>query len=116
MAVLTLLSLSSAFGTIECCILLHKLRFPYGISGTVLSWFEPYLTGRTQTVTVNDQSARPAGVSFGVPHGSVLGPILFIVYSALLSSLKPILSPVSLLPMTHNYATLVLLIRYTPLS
>ena len=47
----------------------------------------PSLVGRTQTVTVNDQSSRPAGVSFGVPQGSVLGPILFILCSAPLSSL-----------------------------
>ena len=68
-------------------MLLHRLQSLYGISGTVLSWLEPYLTGRTQTVTVNDRSSRPAGVSFGVPQGTVVGPILFILYSAPLSSL-----------------------------
>ena len=67
--------------------LLHRLQSVCSISGTVLSWFESYPTGRTQTVTVNDQSSRPADVFFGVPQGSLLGPILFILYSALLSSL-----------------------------
>ena len=83
MAVLTLLDLSSAFDTIDHYIPLHRLQFLNGISGTVLSW----LTGATQTMTVKDRSSRPADVSFGVSQGAVLGPILFILYSALLSPL-----------------------------
>ena len=67
--------------TIDHYILLHRLQFLCGISGTVLSWLESYLTGRTRTVTMNDRSSRPADVSFGVPWGSVLGPILFFLYS-----------------------------------
>ena len=55
MAVLTLLDLSSAFDTIDHYILLHRLQSLYGVSGTLLSWLESYLTGRTQTVTVNDR-------------------------------------------------------------
>ena len=62
----------------------------YGISGTILSWFESYLTSRTQTVTVNGQSSRPGDVFFGVTLGTVLGPILFILYSAPLCSLTEI--------------------------
>ena len=54
-AVLTLLDLSSAFDTIDHYILLHRLQSLYGVSGTLLSWLESYLTGRTQTVTVNDR-------------------------------------------------------------
>ena len=87
MTLLSLLDLSSSFDTIDHYILVHRLQFLYGISGTVLSWLEPCLTGRTQTVTVNNQSSRPADVSFGVPQGSVLGSILFILYSAPLCSL-----------------------------
>ena len=79
MSVLAVLDLASAFDTINHCILLRRLQSLYGISSTVLSWFESYLTGRTQTVTVNDQNSRPADVSFGVPQISVLGPILFIL-------------------------------------
>ena len=87
MGLLTLLGLSSALDTIDHYILLHRLKSLYGISGAIVSWLESYLSGRTQTVTVNDRSSRPADVSIGVPHGSVLGPILFVLYSAPLSSL-----------------------------
>ena len=87
MSVLAVLDLASAFDTINHCILLRRLQSLYGISGTVLSWLKSYLTGRTQTVTVNDRSSRLADDSFGVPQGTVLGHILFILYSALLSYL-----------------------------
>ena len=55
-SVLPLIDLSSAFDTIDHHIPFHRLQSLYGISVTVLSWFESYLTGRTQTVTVNDRS------------------------------------------------------------
>ena len=91
-SVLILRDLSSAFDSIDHCILSYRLQSLYVISGTVLSWFESSLTGRTQTMTVNDRSSRSADVSFIVPQGSVLVPILFIHYSAHLSSfcLQPI--------------------------
>ena len=81
------LDLSSAFDIIYRVILFRRPQSLYGISGTVLSCFESYLTGRTQTVTVNGQSSRHGDVCFGVPQGSVLGPILFILFSASLCSL-----------------------------
>jgi len=68
-------------------MLFHRHQFLYGISGIVLWWFDSYLTGRTQTVTVSGLSSRPADISFSVQQGSVLGPIFFILYSAPLSSL-----------------------------
>ena len=79
---LTFLDLTSAFDTINHNILLHRNRPVYDIFGTVLSWFESYLTGMTQTVTVNGSSSRPADVFFGVLQGSAFGPIFFIVCSA----------------------------------
>ena len=72
---------------IVCVCSRPSIQSVYGYSGTVLSWLKSYLTGRTQTVTVKDRGSRPSDVSFGVPQGSVLGPILFILYSAHLSSL-----------------------------
>ena len=78
-SVLALLDLSAAFDTIDHKILLARLENLYGISGTALSWFESYLTGRTQLVTIDNNSSKPFILCFGVPQGSVLGPVLFIL-------------------------------------
>ena len=59
----------------------------YGISGTALSWFSSYLTHRTQSVIVNDHILQVSSLSYGVSQGSVLGPILFILYTKPLSDL-----------------------------
>ena len=72
-SVLTLLDLSAAFDTIQHKILLDRLENLYGISGTALSWFESYLTGRTRMVTIDIDSSKPSILSFCVPQGSVLG-------------------------------------------
>ena len=82
LSVLALLDLSAAFDTIDHSILLHRLSVSYGIHHLALSWFESYLTGRTQTVCVNGKYSEPSDLSYGVPQGSVLGPILFVLYAA----------------------------------
>ena len=86
-SVLTLLDLSAAFDTIDHITLLSRLQTLYGISGPALAWFESYLTGRTQAVLVDGQRSAPAPLAFGVPQGSVLGPVLFIMYTKPLSAL-----------------------------
>ena len=87
MSILTLLDLSAAFDTIDHTTLLSRLSKLYGVSGSALAWFESYLRDRTQTVLVDGQTSDAAVLSFGVPQGSVLGPILFILYTKPLSSL-----------------------------
>ena len=82
MFVLTVLNLSPAFGPVDHLIFFHILQSLYGICGTFASWFESYLTGMTQTVTVAGQSSRPADVNFRVPQGLVLGPIHFMLYTS----------------------------------
>ena len=86
-SLLTLLDLSAVFDTIDHFIPLNRLQHMYGISGTALSWFSSYLTNRTQSVIVDDHVSQFSNLSYGVPQGSVLGPILFILYTRPLSDL-----------------------------
>ena len=85
--VVTLLDLSAAFATIDHNILCQRLEHLYGISGTPLNWFRSYLSNRTQTVTINNKLSQPTLLNFGVPQDSVLGPILFILYTKPLTTL-----------------------------
>ncbi|KXJ21300.1 putative RNA-directed DNA polymerase from transposon X-element [Exaiptasia diaphana] len=80
--VLVLLDLSSAFDTIDHEALISRLQCRYGISGTALKWFRSYLIGRSQQVAIKDSLSQEKNLQFGVPQGSVLGPLLFSLFFA----------------------------------
>ena len=82
LAVLTLLDLSAASDTVDHAILLRRLEVSFGLGGSVHRWFTSYLSGRTQFVHCGSSRSLPRAVLFGVPQGSVLGPILFLLYTA----------------------------------
>jgi len=86
-SVLLLLDLSAAFDTIDHDILLSRLNTTFGISDTALNWFRSYLSDRKQIVVVNGNRSSESTLNFGVPQGSVLGPVLFILYTTPLTHL-----------------------------
>ena len=78
---LTLLDLSAAFDTIDHNVLFSILQNELGIHGTALRWFISYLSNRSQRVCIGEAQSTPSELPYGVPQGSVLGPILFCAYT-----------------------------------
>ena len=86
-SVLALLDFSSAFDTIDHPIFVHRLHTDFGFTDAVLQWFSSYLTDRTHYVSLSNHCSALATVHPGVPHGSVLGPMLFTMYIKPLSAI-----------------------------
>ena len=85
--ILVLLDLSAAFDTLDHETLLNRLSERYGITENAHKWFKSYLCGRTSSVCINGIRSAPSGQKFGVPQGSVLGPLLFTMDTAPLSDI-----------------------------
>ena len=86
-AILVMLDLSAAFDTIDHAILLSALQHQFGLAGTVLKWFVSYLTSRVQAIKIGQAVSEFIELVFGVPQGSVLGPVLFTLYTASLGAI-----------------------------
>ena len=84
---LILLDLSAAFDTVDHQILLSRLSLNFGITGSALSLLSSYVSNRTQSVVINSVLSDSNLVTSGVPQGSVLGPLLFTLYTTPLSYL-----------------------------
>ena len=80
--ILLLLDLSAAFDTVDHLILLSRLSHRFGIKGNALAWFDSYLKSRKQFVQIEDCQSSQRCLAHEVPQGSVLGPLLYSLYTS----------------------------------
>ena len=80
--ILLLLDLSSTFNTVDHLILLSRLSRRFGIRGNALAWFDSYLKSRKQFVKIEDCYSSQRCLAHGVPQGSVLGTLLYLLYTS----------------------------------
>ena len=81
-SLLALLDLSAAFDTVDHSILIDRLQSAFGIRGPVIEWIHSFVTSRMQSVSFAGEKSTWSAIMCGVPQGSVLGPILFLLYCA----------------------------------
>ena len=101
---LVLLDLSAAFNTTDHSILFNCLQHWYGIDGVVLNWVQSYLNSRKQRIKINGYLSVAFQFPNGVPQGSVLGPLLFTLYTTPLSSvISKFNVTITYMQMTHKF-------------
>ena len=89
-AITCFLDLKKAFDTVNHSILISKL-YKYGIRGPTLEWFKSYLSNRQQYVQIHKTKSDTKPITCGIPQGSILGPLLFIIYINDLAQVSEIL-------------------------
>ena len=77
-----LLDLSATFDTVSKNLLINPLFYRFGVCDKALGWIESYLLDRTQKVKISDTESTPAVLTQGIPQGSVLGPILYTLFTS----------------------------------
>ena len=98
------LDFQKAFDTVDHCILLDKLSF-YGVRGIAHDWFYTYLSNRSQSVNYNDHESDLKMMKCGVPQGSILGPLLFLIYINDLPSVSKYFMPILFADDTNLFCT-----------
>ena len=78
---LLMLDLSAAFDTVDHCIFTQRLASDFGVVGNVNKWFHSYLEDRTIQVLVNGELSDAINMPYGLPQGSVVGPLGFVFYT-----------------------------------
>ena len=101
---LVLLDLSAAFDTVDRSVLLRRLQTSFGISGAPLDWFKSYLSARSQRVSIPGALSDSLPLDWGVPQGSCLGPLLYVIYSSkLFNIIERPLQILTVMRMIHKY-------------
>ena len=96
------IDLKKAFDTVDHSILIEKL-YHYGIRGSANTWICSYLMNRFQYVTINGTNSDNMNVLCGVPQGSILGPVLFILYINDMCNVSTLLKPILFADDTNLY-------------
>ena len=87
--ILVALDISAAFDCVVHDVLLRRLEFCYGVSGSALGWMRSYLEERSQFVMLQSSRSSTQHLDTGVPQGSCLGPFLFCIYVSTLANVIP---------------------------